>query len=141
MRGLSWLDGLWTDAVIVAFDPGRNIGVAYVASDGRLLGRAIVDLGALKALELLPDATLVVGDGTGSRAVQDVLHKLDRSFVVQDEEGSTLEARALYFRDHPVRGWARLLPPGLRSPPAALDDYAAYAIALRFLGGRGAPSG
>jgi hypothetical protein len=122
--------------VIIAFDPGRNVGVAYVSEDGRLLERAILDLGALKALDLPPDAVLVVGSGTGSRAIQDVLVKLKRAYTVVDEEGSTLEARALYFRDHPPMGLQRLLPEGLRAPDVPIDDYAAYAIALRYLRGR-----
>ncbi len=119
--------------MIIAFDPGRNIGVAHVGEDGRLLRREILDLGALKRLEYPPDATLVVGDGTGSRAVQDVLAKLELEVVVVNEEGTTLEARGLYFRDHPPRGLTRLLPRGLWSPPRPIDDYAAYAIALRYL--------
>jgi hypothetical protein len=28
----------------------------------------------------------------------------------------------------------RLVPPGMRAPPRPIDDYAAYAIALRWLG-------
>ncbi len=122
--------------MIIAFDPGRNIGVAHVGEDGRLLRREILDLGALKRLEYPPDAVLVVGDGTGSGAVQDVLAKLELDVVVVDEEGTTLEARGLYLRDHPPRGLGRLLPRGLWSPPRPIDDYAAYAIALRYLKGR-----
>lgn len=119
--------------MIIAFDPGRNIGVAHVGEDGRLLRREILDLGALKKLEFPPDATLVVGDGTGSKAIQDALFKLDLEVVVVDEEGTTLEARGLYFRDYPPQGLGRLLPRGLWSPPRPIDDYAAYAIALRYL--------
>ena len=122
--------------MIIAFDPGRNIGVAHVGEDGRLLRCEILDLGALKKLEFPPDATLVVGDGTGSKAVQDVLAKLELEVVVVNEEGTTLEARGLYFRDYPPRGLGRLLPKGLWSPPRPIDDYAAYAIALRYLRGR-----
>ncbi len=119
--------------VIIAFDPGRNIGVAYVAPDGRLLKRLILDLGAIKTLEPPPEAVLIVGGGTGSRAVQDVLDKLGRSYQIIDEEGTTLEGRELYWRDHPPKGLALFLPKGMRTPPGPIDDYAAYAIALRYL--------
>lgn len=121
------------NAAIVAFDPGRNIGVAYVDGHGRLLGRAIVDLGAVKSLELPPDAVVLIGGGTGSRALQEVFSRLGRAYQVVDEIGSSLEARALYFRDHPPKGLGKALPKGMRSPPVPIDDYAAYAIALRYL--------
>lgn len=118
--------------MILALDPGRNIGVAYVDRQGRLQQRAIIDLGALKTLDF-SGVTVVIGSGTGSRAIQDVLVKLGVSFVVLDETATTLEARELYFRDHPPRGLWRLVPRGLRAPPCNIDDYAAYAIALRYL--------
>lgn len=122
------------DVAVVALDPGRNLGVAYVRRDGGLEHALITDLGALGALELPPGAALVVGDGTGSAAVQEALRRRDAAFEVVDERHTTLAARRLYFRDHPPRGLARLLPEGLRSPPRPVDDYAAYAIALRWLG-------
>lgn len=119
--------------MIIAFDPGRNVGVAYVSNEGELLQREIVDLGAVKKLEFPRDAVIVVGDGTGSRAIQDVLNKLALNFMVIDEQGSTLEARDLYFQSNPPAGVTRFLPKGLWSPERPIDDYAAYAIALRYL--------
>jgi len=56
---------------------------------------------------------------------------------VVGEKSTTLEARNLYFRDHPASWWQRLVPVGMRSPPRHIDDYAAYAIALRWLAARG----
>jgi hypothetical protein len=53
-----------------------------------------------------------------------------------DERETTLRARALYFADHPPRGWRRLIPLGLQLPPRPIDDYAAILIARRFLGER-----
>jgi RNase H-fold protein (predicted Holliday junction resolvase) len=117
---------------ILALDPGRNIGVAYVDRWGRLRHAAIIDLGAVKTLDF-SEVMVVVGNGTGSRAIQDVLQKLGVAFAVVDEEGTTLEGRTLYFRDHPPKGLMRYLPKGLWSPPRNIDDYAAYAIALRYL--------
>ena len=122
-----------TPPAIIAFDPGRNVGVAFVSAGGDLLSHEIIDLGAVKRLSLSPAATLVIGDGTGSRAIQDVLDKLGLSYEVVDERGTTLEARAYYLKQRPPRGLGRFLPLGLRSPPGPIDDYAAYMIALRYL--------
>lgn len=119
--------------MIVAFDPGRNIGVAFVTESGRLERRTIVDSAALRTLDLPHGATILVGDGTGSRELVSQLSEVGLQPEVVGERSTTLAARSLYFRDHPPKGWQRLLPTGMRSPPRPLDDYAAYAIALRWL--------
>ncbi len=122
--------------MIVAFDPGRNVGVAYVDEHGTLRSRAIVTVESVDRLELPEGAVVVVGDGTGSRALCARLKDLGIHPEIVAEQGTSLDARALYYRDHPVRGLARLLPMGMRSPPVPIDDYAAYAIALRYLATR-----
>ena len=119
--------------MVVGIDPGRNVGVAFVQPDGRLERALIITLDQLTALNIPLDATLVVGGGTGSKPVQAALRQRRLDFIVLDEQGTSLEARSLYFRDHPPRGLKRLIPQGLWWPPRPLDDYAAYAIALRYL--------
>jgi RNase H-fold protein (predicted Holliday junction resolvase) len=121
--------------VVVGIDPGRNVGVAFVHQDGRLERALIITLDQLTALNIPLDTTLVVGGGTGSKPVQALLRRRRLAFVVLDERGTSLEARSLYFRDHPPKGLRRLIPQGLWWPPRPLDDYAAYAIALRYLKG------
>lgn len=120
--------------VIVAFDPGRDVGVAFVSDAGELLRREIVTVEEAAALELPAGATVLVGDGTGSAALVAALKGAGHDPLLVPETGTTLEARRLYFRDNPPGLLARLLPPGMRSPGRPLDDYAAYAIALRYLG-------
>jgi hypothetical protein len=119
-------------AIIIALDPGRNLGVAWVSQEARLLRHEIISLSDLHTLEL-DQATLLVGDGTGTEAVQTILKSRGLRFIVVDEKGTTLEARHLYFQDYPPKGLMRFLPRGLWSPPRPIDDYAAYAIALRYL--------
>ena len=119
--------------MIVALDPGRNIGVAFVSDSGDLLKRAIVDSQGLAALAIPEDATVLVGDGTGSNELRKRLEGLGHAVEVVLERSTSLEARQLYFRDHSPRGLQRLLPVGMRSPPVPIDDYAAYAIVLRWL--------
>ncbi len=119
--------------MIVAFDPGKNLGVAFVSEAGVLERGLVVEPTALVDLELPEHATLVVGDGTGSVAVMAALAARGLSAELVGERGTSLEGRELYFAANPPRGLARLLPRGMRSPQVLIDDYAAYAIALRWL--------
>lgn len=126
-----------TDArPLVAFDPGRNVGVAYVASSGELLAGHIVAAEELATIAIPGDATVLVGGGTGHRAVLAALRARGLEPELVDESATTLSARELYFRDHPARGLGKLVPTGMRSPARGIDDYAAYAIALRWLAAR-----
>lgn len=124
-------------AIVVGVDPGRNIGLAWVDVKGRLLRAAVTDLGGLAGLEVAHGVVVAVGDGTGTRAARAALERPGRTIVVVDEFATSEEGRRLYWRDHPARGWRRWVPTGMRIAPRALDDYAAYAIALRWLAGSG----
>ena len=75
--------------MIIAVDPGKNLGVAWVSQEGTLLRHEIVTLADLETLEL-SSATIIVGDGTGTVAVQKILKTRGLDFVVVDEEGTTL---------------------------------------------------
>lgn len=121
--------------MIVAFDPGRNVGVAFVSRSGELLRRQVLQPDEVGSVEVPAGATVVVGDGTGSAALIAMLLERGHAPVLVPEGGTTLEAKELYFRANPPGLLARLLPRGMRSPGVLLDDYAAYAIALRYLAG------
>ena len=118
---------------VAAFDPGRNVGFALLDEGGALLRHAVLGVAEISTLELGAEV-VVVGAGTGSAAILEALQARGVTPVAVDEEGTSLEGRRLYFRDHPPRGLARLVPLGMRTPPRPIDDYAAYAIGLRFLG-------
>ncbi len=122
--------------MIVALDPGRNIGVAFVTVAGELGFHKVLTLGELERLELPEGVKVLVGDGTGSQVLQQLLQKRRVGYEVVDEWGSSLAARSLYFRDYPPKGWQRLLPKGMRTPGGLIDDYAAYALALSYLAKR-----
>lgn len=135
-NGISGSEAFSDAGPIVAFDPGRNIGVAIVDESGRLLRSQIVEFGELERLRLPTPATIVVGNGTGCERVRTALQNRGLTARLVDEEGTSLEGRRLYFRDNPPRPPLAWLPPGLRWPPRLIDDYAAYAIALRHLQAR-----
>jgi hypothetical protein len=119
--------------LLVALDPGRRLGVAWVTRDGRLVRHEIIDVGELDRYDFADATRVVVGDGTGSAGVSAGLGARGIDHDLVDERGTSEEARSLYWRDHPPRGLARLVPLGMRAPPRSIDDYAAYAIALRVL--------
>lgn len=124
---------------VLAVDPGKaKCGVALVGRDGSPLALRIVPLDRLlpEVSDLLASHdhhTILVGESTGRDAVLQALSPLALTLHTVPETGTTLRARALYFRDHPPRGLARLLPAGMRVPPRPVDDYAALAIALDWL--------
>ncbi len=122
-----------SDTAVLGVDPGRRIGLAWVAGDGRLLRIAVVDAGELERLEVPAGAAIALGDGTGSRLVRARLAARGHRVDLVDERATSEEGRLLYWREQPARGWRRLVPVGLRPPPEGLDGYAAYAIALRWL--------
>lgn len=122
----------------MAFDPGRRIGVAWVDAVGALLCGRVIDADALGAVVVPAGARVVSGNGTGSRALLTALVARGLRPERIDEVGTSELARALYWRSHDAVGLQRWLPAGLRTPPRPIDDFAAYAIALRALGLEGA---
>jgi|SRR5690554_5523908 len=127
--------------MIVSFDPGRNLGVAFVSGAGELLAGRVMEPAELATLELPEGATVLVGDGTGSAELVARLSAMGLTPQLVPEEGTSLEARALYYEKNEPRWWARLVPVGMRSPSVPIDDYAAYAIALRWLRARSGAAG
>jgi hypothetical protein len=107
-----------------------------VSVDGRLLQHRVLTSQQLSELELPEGARVLVGDGTGSGQLLARLAELGVSAELVPEDGTSLEARDLYYQRNQPRGWARLVPLGFRVPPVPIDDYAAYAIALRWLRSR-----
>ncbi len=125
---------------VLGIDPGtRKVGFAIVAdADSPAIARGIEPLETLlervrALLAVHPVGAVALGSGTNANRLAKMLAELDVPVHVIDEHNTTYRARALYFADHPPRGWRRLLPLGLQLPPAAIDDYAAMLIARRYI--------
>lgn len=119
-------------------DPGREkCGVAVVGPEG-VVDHRVVRLHELLELSMRWAETygvdvVIVGDQTCYKHVFDTLTELGIAVRGVAERGSTLAARRRYFRDHPPKGWRRLLPISLQLPPEPYDDYAAVVLAEAYL--------
>jgi RNase H-fold protein (predicted Holliday junction resolvase) len=125
---------------ILGLDPGtRKCGYAVVTGVGappltlgivaiEALGERLRDVVAATPVELA-----AIGRGTNAAVVADVVRALGLPVELVDERETSLLARARFFRDHPPRGWRRIVPRGMLLPDRPIDDYAALLIAERFL--------
>jgi len=126
---------------VLGIDPGtRKAGYAVVGVDGSIHDRGVEQISRLpeRAREIMeehPVVAIALGAGTNADGLASALSGLGITVHLVDERETTLKARALYFADHPPRGWRRLLPLGMQVPPRPIDDYAAVLIARRYLAG------
>jgi hypothetical protein len=79
---------------------------------------------------------VIVGSGTRSKDIVGRIREILPSIglLVVDERETTLKARERYWEHNPRRGWRRLLPATLQSPPEPVDDFVALILAERVLG-------
>jgi RNase H-fold protein (predicted Holliday junction resolvase) len=125
--------------VVIAVDPGQmKCGLAVVRADGTVLRRGIVsveEIGeAVREMgERFSEGIIVLGDRTGARSIRRELEmNTTLPIALVAEHRSTIEGRRRYFRENPPRGWRRLLPTGLQTPPVPIDDYVAVILAERY---------
>ena len=127
-------------STVLAIDPGRaKCGIAVLSPQGDILLHEIVPTGALEtrvselAAEYAP--RIIMGDGTTSAATKARIEAQVGAVTLVDEYRTTEEGRRLYWAENPPRGWRRLVPRGLLTPTVPVDDFAAVALARRFLAG------
>lgn len=124
----------------VGVDPGSHkCGLAALDEHGQRLLTVVVPVERLA--DTLRDwasrwelVWVVVGNGTQSRpalAASAGVVGAER-VVARDEYGTTLLARARWWREHPPRGLWRLIPTSLRVPPEPFDDLVATILAERY---------
>jgi len=125
---------------VLGIDPGtQKAGFAVVeqtSSAPLIVGIERLDDLIDRVRQLLENykvGAIALGRGTHANAVAQMLSSVNVPVHLIDEHETTWRARALYFADHPPRGWRRLIPLGLLLPPRPIDDYAAVLIARRFL--------
>lgn len=133
------------ECVAIGIDPGKaKCGVAVVGEKSGVLWKGIVsasDVGqrVVKLLNEFGANAIIVGGGTGSREVVKWLTEAGVAkhlLITADERFTTLEARRRYFQEHPPKGWRRLIPISLQTPPEPYDHYAAILLAERYISKR-----
>lgn len=132
--------------MILAIDPGsEKTGVALVAEDGSLVWKAILPSGEVPeaAAAMARERavrTVAMGNGTHHRdmkaRVEAALARAGLSVPVAlvNERYTTEMGKARYLESHPPKGLARLLPKGMRTASAPVDDYVAWIIGQIYLG-------
>lgn len=130
---------------VVAVDPGRGkCGVAAVSARGEVLSRAVVEtdrvgLTAAALAHSYGASVIVLGGRTGARRAWELIHAAAPALSIAEveEHMTSLEARERYWEENRPGCLMRLLPRGMRVPPEAVDDWAAVALAERYLGKNG----
>ena len=110
--------------IIIGVDPGRTkCGIAAVSEKG-VLHREVCSVDDLvvrlrRTLTMHPALCIVIGAGTnGNRLAKSITSQPDFPTVqIVSEEFSTLDAKKRYFTENPLRGWRRLIPESLQTPP------------------------
>ncbi|SRR5579872_80312 len=124
----------------VGIDPGMvKCGYAIVSVSGVRLAVEIVATEALVARlerDIARGAVRMVclGNATKSELVLGLIRARwpQLPVTVVDERNTSLEARRLYYEDHPPKGLWRFVPRGLLVPDQPLDGYAALLIIERY---------
>ena len=125
----------------LGIDPGRNkTGLALLDAEGNIVQLAIAKTDDFaEELRKFVDgrslAQVVMGNGTNHEAIGKVVREVfpHAPLALVGEAHSTEEARSLYWRVNPPKGWRRLVPLGLLVPPEPLDAYAAVVQVRRWL--------
>lgn len=134
-----------SEKTVLAIDPGSSkCGMALVrrGSDGdlELLWRTVAPNAELDAQidmasRVAPFSMVIVGSGTTSRAMVQRLreHIPSVGILLVDEKNTTVQAIERYWEHNPRRGWRRLIPSSIQTPPEPVDDFAALILAERVL--------
>ena len=122
-------------------DPGRDkTGAALVWENGTIFKQEILSTDDFSThlkrfLPKQPLAGCILGDGTTSKAMAEQLREAfpQLPLFTVNEYGSTQEAKKLYWKLYPPKGWKRLVPTALLDAPSAVDGLAAVVLVQRYL--------
>lgn len=130
-------------STILALDPGTDkLGLAVLAEDGEVLRQGVIPRASLvdevqKIVKQYNPSVVVMGDGTGAESFRTELIRRKLlppgcTIILVDEYRTSEEARRKYLAQH-RKGWRRIVPIGLQTPPEPYDDYVAVILGQRYL--------
>ena len=124
---------------IVGIDPGRDkCGVAVLNSGGEIFFEQVIETAEFETVlkNLLAQYKLelaILGDGTTHKNAEKILRGLNLEVKIVDEKHTTEQARLLYWKKNPPRGWRKFLPTSLQVPPEPVDGIVAEILVKRHL--------
>lgn len=131
------------DETIISVDPGRaKCGVAVVCGPATITrkhrqvvatDRLVVEIGVL--LRRFPEIrTIIIGAGTGSAPLRKAVKSTfsNQMVITVDEHRSSERGRERFLKENVPAGWKRIIPPSLRTPEVAYDDYVAIILAEEY---------
>ena len=127
--------------MIIGVDPGRDkCGVAVLNSGGVVKFSKVVptdelELTLQKLSAQFDVELLILGNGTTHIDAENKINALNLPVKVVDEKFTTEEARKLYWKKNPPRGWRKFLPTSMQVPPEPVDNLVAEILVLRHLNG------
>ena len=127
--------------MILAIDPGRDkCGVVVMDKNFDIKFQSVLTTSSLESniLELSRKFDLqaiILGDGTTSNSAKQAMSSILPNIHIEvvDERHTTEEARKIYWKKNPQRGWRRVLPTSMQVPPVPVDDLVAEILARRYL--------
>lgn len=123
----------------MGIDPGRDkCGVAVLNASGKIKFQRVVATDELdRVIKSLAAefeiAVVILGDGTTHKSAAEKVSAAGLKFQLVDEKHTTEEARRLYWKKNPPRGWRKLLPTSMQVPPEPVDAIVAEILVRRFL--------
>lgn len=132
--------------MILAIDPGKDkTGIALVQEDGSLERKQVVhtvhfEEELMNFLDGKSFSACVMGNGTRHQVMQQRMEtwlkkqNLSLPVTLVDEKYTTEMGEQWYWKDHPAKGFSRLIPQGMRAVPVPIDDYVAWIIGCIYLG-------
>ena len=127
--------------MVMAIDPGRcKSGIVVMNNNFDILFQKVIESLTLESVILeLSDKykieTIILGNGTTSKDVEQIISSALPNIHIEifEESYTTEEARKLYWKKKPPRGWRRFLPTSMQVPPVPVDDIVAEILAKRYL--------
>lgn len=124
---------------IVGIDPGRDkCGVAVLNSSAEILFEQVIETAefetVLKNLKTQFNFELaILGNGTTHKNAEKILRSLNIEVNIVDEKHTTEQARKLYWKKNPPKGWRKFLPTSMQVPPVPVDGIVAEILVTRHL--------